>query len=414
MKVTCSRRRPFHRSDLPRTFWILWAGTIVNRLGGFVIPFLTLYLTSQRSLPVSQAALMVSLFGAGSFAANLIGGELADRLGRRPVMLISFFTAPAAMLTVGLARSTGLIAGATLALGFFTDLYRPAVSATIADLVPPEGRPRAYGYLYWAINLGAAVAPLLGGLMARTNYLLLFAGNALATFLFGVLVLWGVRETRPGLQARAASVRLNERIASVRREPLLLVFTGLALVFGTIYQQGSVTLPIEMRAHGLSPELYGLVISINGALIVLLGLPASNRAAHWPRFAALAAASLLLGAGFGITGLASSLGLFALSVGIWTLGEIAAASVAPAVVADLSPAEMRGLYQGVFGAAWGLSFFTGPILGGWVFERLGSNALWGGCLAAGVLLAAGYLAMGPFAQRRMGQIGLRAGEEVPR
>ncbi len=70
---------------------------------------------------------------------------------------------------------------------------------------------------------------------------------------------------------------------------------------------------------------------------------------------------------------------------------------------------MRGLYQGVFGAAWGLSFFTGPILGGWVFERLGSNALWGGCLAAGVLLAAGYLAMGPFAQRRMGQIGLRAG-----
>jgi len=167
--VTSIRRRLFRESDLPRTFWFLWAGTIVNRLGGFVIPFLTLYLTSRRGLSVSQAALMVSLFGAGSFAANLVGGELADRLGRRPVLLTSFFAAPLAMLAVGFAREAALIAGATLVLGFFTDLYRPAVSATVADLVPPEGRPRAYGYIYWAINLGAAFAPLVAGLLARLN-----------------------------------------------------------------------------------------------------------------------------------------------------------------------------------------------------------------------------------------------------
>src|SRR3990172_7824280 len=103
----------FRRSGLPRTFWLLWAGTIVNRLGGFVIPFLALYLTGPRGLPVSQAALMVSLFGAGSFGASLIGGELADRLGRRPVMLISFFIAPLAMLMVGLAQPIAVIAAAT-------------------------------------------------------------------------------------------------------------------------------------------------------------------------------------------------------------------------------------------------------------------------------------------------------------
>ena len=67
---------------LPPTYWLIWTGTLINRLGGFVIPFLTLYLTVQRQIPVSQAALMVSLFGAGSFAAQLTGGELTDRLGR--------------------------------------------------------------------------------------------------------------------------------------------------------------------------------------------------------------------------------------------------------------------------------------------------------------------------------------------
>ena len=74
---------------LPPTYWLIWAGTLINRLGGFVIPFLTLYLTTQRQIPVSQAALMVSLFGAGSFIAQLSGGELTDRLGRRPVMLMA-------------------------------------------------------------------------------------------------------------------------------------------------------------------------------------------------------------------------------------------------------------------------------------------------------------------------------------
>src|ERR1044071_8662209 len=89
---------------LPPTYWLIWLGMLINRLGGFVIPFLTLYLTTQRAIPVSQAALMVSLFGAGSFLSQLSGGEFTDRLGRRPVMLLSFFITPIFMVILGLAR----------------------------------------------------------------------------------------------------------------------------------------------------------------------------------------------------------------------------------------------------------------------------------------------------------------------
>jgi len=107
-------------ADLPPTYWYLWFGILINRLGSFVIPFLTLYLTSQRGVSVSQAALTVSLFGAGSFAAQLAGGELADRLGRRPVLLMSLFIAPVSMVALGFANSLPLIAFFTLILGFFT------------------------------------------------------------------------------------------------------------------------------------------------------------------------------------------------------------------------------------------------------------------------------------------------------
>ena len=389
---------------LPPTYWLIWTGTLINRLGGFVIPFLTLYLTSQRKIPVSQAALMVSLFGAGSFLAQLTGGELTDRLGRRPVMLISFLVTPAAMTTLGLARAIPLISVSTFVVGFFTDLYRPAVGAAIADLVPSESRIRAYGYNYWAINLGAAIAPVVAGLLASYTYLALFIGDALTTLAFGLIVYFGIRETRP-LEAQSAKhTTVRERLTQLKREPILLLFSLLALFFGIVYMQGFVTLPVDMGSHGLGPEQYGLAIAANGFLIVLVSIPISNLAGHWPRFEAMAAASVFLGLGFGATGLANTFPLFALSVGIWTLGEIAASAVAPAIIADLSPLELRGLYQGIFGSAWGLSFFIGPLLGGWVYEHLGGSILWSGCLLLGILLMLAYLAMRDPAQRRMEQM----------
>jgi MFS family permease len=122
---------------------------------------------------------------------------------------------------------------------------------------------------------------------------------------------------------------------------------------------------------------------------------------RWPRFIALAAAALLLGLGYGLTAVAWNLALYALTVIVWTLGEIAASAVAPAVVADLAPVALRGLYQGVFGAAWGLSFFIGPMIGGWVFEHWSARALWIGCFALGCLLSLGYLALSGPVRRRM-------------
>ena len=104
--------------------------------------------------------------------------------GRRRSFAVIFFLTPVFMIAVGLARDLVLISTCTFTVGFFTDLYRPAVGAAIADLVPPELRTRAYGYNYWAINLGAAIAPLLAGLLARdkeglcANHVFVSSGNS--------------------------------------------------------------------------------------------------------------------------------------------------------------------------------------------------------------------------------------------
>jgi MFS family permease len=390
-------------ADLPSTYWFLWLGILINRLGSFVIPFLTLYLTGQRGVSISQAALTVSLFGAGSFVAQLVGGELADRLGRRPVLLMSLFIAPVAMIALGFSHAVPLISFFTLVLGFFTDLYRPALSAAVADLVPPSARTRAFGYQNWAVNLGFSLAPILAGFMAHYNYLLLFIGDALTTFIFGLIVLARIPETQPAEASHIAHASFGERMQQVRREPLLLAFSALALFIGVIYMQGYVTLPLDMQAHGLTSADYGMSIAINGILIVAISIQVSNAASNWPRFRAMAVSALFLGTGFGLTMFARGLlPFYFLTVAVWTLGEITASAVAPALIADLAPVELRGLYQGIFGSAWGLSFLIGPVLGGWVFEHFGSTAVWLGCFMLACVLALCYLWMGTVAKRRSG------------
>jgi MFS family permease len=401
-------RSRFAQSELPSTYWFLWFGTLINRLGWFVVPFLVLYLTSKIGVSPTGAALLVSVLGAGSFVSQLTGGELADRLGRRPVMLLSFSISPLAMITVGLTHEIWLLAVAIFVLGFFSNLSRPAVNAAVIDLVSADRRTRAFGYIYWAINLGAALGPVAAGYLANVDYLLLFVGDALTTAVFGLIVYRYVPETQPAEASATPGSGLRGRLGEAGREPILLIFSLLTLLWAMVYSQSQVTLPLAMAHSGLQPSDYGLAIAVNGALIVVVTLPATRLIERWPRFGAIALASLLLGTGFGLTVFAGSLAAYAATVVVWTLGEIIGAAVAPAIIGDLSPSHLRGLYQGIWGSAWGLAWFAGPIVGGLVYEQLGATSLWAGTFAAGPVLFVGFLLLSLSARRR-----LAAPAEVP-
>jgi MFS family permease len=389
------------RDELPAAFWFLWVGTVVNRLGGFAIPFLMLYLTADLHIQPASAALVVSTLGAGSFVAQLTGGELADRFGRRPVMLLSFFVSPIAMLAVGLTRDLGVLALMTLILGFFTDLYRPAVSAAIVDLVPAERRTRAFGYIYWAINLGAALAPIAAGFLANLDYFLLFAGDALTTALFGLVVLLRVPESQSHAVAHEARTPTRARLGIALRDSMLLAFVVLSVLLGLMYSQANVTLPIDMAAKGLRPSDYGLAIAVNGALIVLVTIWISRRTERSPRYPTIAVSAVLLGVGFGLTGFATALPFFMVTVAIWTFGEVIGAAVAPVIVAEMSPPALRGLYQGMWGSSWGLAFFLGPALGGLAYQELGSIGFWSMAFVLGGVIAVSYLGLSVVARRRI-------------
>ena len=137
-------------APLPPAFWYLWTGTLINRIGGFVVPFLTLFLTGRRGLSVPQATFVIALWGGAQLAGSVAGGHAADRIGRRATLLVSLLGFAAVMVVIPLLRGYLPLAAGVAGIGFLGGLYRPAVGAAVADLVPERDRAHAYALLYWA------------------------------------------------------------------------------------------------------------------------------------------------------------------------------------------------------------------------------------------------------------------------
>jgi MFS family permease len=282
------------------------------------------------------------------------------------------------------------IAAAAFLLGLFGELYRPVSSAAIADLVPAEDRVRAYGLLYWAVNLGFAVGSALGGAMSKYGWYLLFVGDAATTLAYAAIVWWRVPETQP---AHAEHHRREPIWAPLGDRPFV-AFCFLIMLVALLFHQAFVTLPLDVRDHGFSAATYGSLIALNGVLIFLLQPLVSRLLSPYPRHRVLAAAAALVGIGFGMTALVRTIPGYVLAITVWTLGEIVMAGIGPAVAADAAPPARRGAYQGVFGMSFGISALAAPLLGSLVLGRWGSATLWIACLGAGLAAAVGQLALG--------------------
>jgi MFS family permease len=397
-----SEARPTLRQgirSLPRPVWILCAGSFVNRFGSFVAVFLVLYLRSE-GYSIAESGLVVSFYGIGNVAAAGAGGWIADRLGRRNAIALSMFSSAATLLLLSQAHSLPLIVVLTTLAGLTGEMYRPASSALLTDLTPAGERIPAFALNRLAINAGFAAGPATAGFLAEESFFLVFLGDALTSLAFGVIALVALPE---GVRVRRGQERRGEALRTIARDHAFLFFLVASVLGAFVYFQGQTTFPLHVKESGLSDSDYGLLISLNGLAIVFLELPLVAISQRFPYRPVLALGTLLVGLGFALNAVANDLPELALTVLIWTLGEIVYAPVASAYVADIAPEHVRGRYQGAWGLTWGLAFVLAPGLGAAVFAW-NQDALWLLCGALGVVAAALLTpALGRAARARSGR-----------
>lgn len=371
---------------LPRPAWILFLGTFVNRFGTFVMPFLAIYLTRQ-GYSATQTGVAISVYGGGHIVASMLGGHLADRIGRRHTIALSMFGSAAMMMALSQARGYAAIVVCTFFVGVVSELYRPAAAALLGDLVTEEQRVAAFGMYRFAINLGFGLGPAAAGFLADRSFFWIFAIDAVTSFVYGIVALFALPH---GLRSSATSEKPAEGLRVALRDKPFLLFLLATLCMTWIEFQLSSTLPLYIQSLGHSAATFGMLMSINGLLIVVCELAIIAWTQKFAPQPMIALGYALTGIGFALTGLAETVPLLAVTVVIWTAGEMIYAPVTGAYVTSLAPERYRGRYMGVWHLMWSAGMLIGPVTGTALFAYEPA-LLWTTCLLLGI--AAGGLAL---------------------
>jgi len=349
------------------------------------MPFLVLYVT-HLGYDAARAGLALAAYGSGHLIASLAGGHLADRVGRRNTIAISMFCSAAAMMALSQAHMYGAIVTLAAIAGFAAELYRPAATALIGDLVTPEQHVTAFAMYRFAVNLGFAAGPATAGFLADRSFFLLFLGDAISSVGYGLIALAFLPH---GLRSMRVDERFGDAFRVVFRDRRFMIFlVATTLVTSVDFQTGS-TFALWVKLCGHSSSTYGMLLSLNGVLIIAFELMITAWTQRRPPRQMIAIGYFLSGIGVALTGLAHSVVALAATVCVWTLGEMIASPHTGAYVNYLAPEQYRGRYNGMWVFAYALALVIGPAAGTWTFQR-SPSALW---IACGVLaVASGLLA----------------------
>ena len=240
-----------------------------------------------------------------------------------------------------------------------------------------------------AVNLGASIGPAIGGLLATVSIAALFWVDGVTSILAGIvlaILLRGRGRRRPDHAAASPHARTGRSVFTDRR---FLYFLAALLPASIVFFQVLSTLPLVLvRGQGMSEKTYGVLLAINGLLIVLVEVPLSAATARWRHGRALALGAFLACTGMGLTAFAHNFVTALGSVLVWTFGEMILFPAGSHYVTDITPPDRRGEALGAYTGSFGLAFLLAPLLGTAVLDRWGADAVWTGAFAIGLVATA--------------------------
>jgi len=359
---------------LPAPVQLLVVGTLINKLGSFIVPYLSLVLNREFHMSAGAAGALVTAYGVGSLVSILAGGFLTDFLGRRTTLLVSLFGSGVLAMAMGLAPGAKAFVPLLLTFGFVAELYRPAAHAIISDLLPSEHRATGFAALRVAINLGFAVGMAIGGFLVDWSWRVLFVADGVTTILFGATVFFFIHETRP-VAAPAARGGDAGRAPRPWRDGVYIQLMVSSVAFSLVVFCFLTILPLTVTLWaGYPAAVYGAIVGFNGLVIAAFEISVVAWLQRFRRLRVAALGLLFSAVGFALTGVIPHWAWFLVTVMLWTVGEILTLPQQMSFIADWAPPEARGRYMALYSASWSVGFALNPILlmplHAWAGERL--------------------------------------------
>jgi MFS family permease len=393
---------------LPRRAWILFAVNLINSSGSMVIFFLSLYLTRKLGLTTARAGQALSLYGVGSLAGAFAGGWLSDRLGSISVQKTSLAVCGVLLVVLGQVRTVAGILPLLFGLALFAGMLYPANATSMSKICPAGLQVKGFALNRLANNLGATIGPAVGGVLALRDYRLLFWADGLTSLAAAAVfaLVWrGARgrarreDTEEGRAREAPEKRIAgpqakgitggsdrspeagegravaPRSCSPWRDGPFLLMMLIFLVWCAVFIQVLTTFPLYMRnVYGLAENRIGQLFAVNTILIVTLEMILMEKIRKYSQARMINLSFILFGAGLGLMPLGRGFAFGALTVAIWTFGEMLSMPLVTALIAGRADDSNRGRYMGLFSFVFSLAFIVAPAGGTAIYARFGGDA----------------------------------------
>lgn len=383
----------------PTSVRYLLGGVLINQAGAFVQPFLVLYLV-HRGVSVGRAGLTLGIYSLGAMLGMLVGGELTHRLGARRTIAVSMATS--ALLVSSLPATAApdrywLLLVAVALTGAATQSYRPAAATLLSDLMPERDQVMAFSMFRIALNIGAAIGPLLAAWLILLNWDLLFWVDGLTALAYSALALALLPKTAPGRRhgdSKGASMdaRHVTYLVVFRDRKFMLYLTSMFLG-AAVYVQFYAVLPLKITHEGHPESLYSAVLTLSSAILIACELKVTWYVKRWLVASVAGGVGMTLlslgVAGYGVSGSGAAILLFTVVFvsGLMVGGPTRFAHPAKA------PADRKGRYLGMSQAVFGAGMALGPTVGVFVWNRLGDGVWLLGGVVGLVAAACGVIGM---------------------
>lgn len=369
---------------LSKEIWVLFFARVINCMGAFIFPLLTLILTMKLKLDSKTAGFIISGSGIIYMFSGIIGGKLADLFGRKKVIVVlnligaSFYIAAFFMKV-----SINMIPMIILA-GFFMSMSDPASSALIADITEPKNRDGAFSLFYIGINIGFAFSPSIGGLLMNNHLNLLFLIDGGTAIISMMLILFFIPETINRSKEDLGEGREMEKqvegstIKVLFERPILLLFALTMFGYSFVYSQWSFMFPmhVEQTFVGMGSRIFGGLVSFNAVIVLTLTPVITMLLSSKSCISKIFYGGVLYTLGFGSLFFAKSIYVFILATIIITIGEIIITISSAPFIANHTPASHRGRINSILPIITGLGYTIGPAIMGLVLTITSMNKAW--------------------------------------
>jgi DHA1 family tetracycline resistance protein-like MFS transporter len=361
---------------------------------GILLPFFALWAHKVAGIPIEFIGLLLGCYAGGELLATPFVGGIADRVGRRPVLLISTCGVGCGFVLLYMVQGAFAVAAALIVIGVFESVLHPTASTVIADVVPAETRREHFAARRVMSNAGSTAGPALGALLALQSLGLVFLGAGITILVGALVVALFLVETRPHDAAPGEEddeESLLVLTAVFRDSRLASLIVPIALLEIAASWIASIT-PLYADAGGtLTASGIGVLFAYAGALGVVLQMPITQATERMSGFSIVLWSGAVHTIAFACLLISPALPSLIAAVTLLALAQMLAGPLVQTIVTELAPRTGQATYQAAFGVVNDLKDAAGPAIGTWLFA-LSSGLPWGSGVIVSIAASLGLAA----------------------